>query len=46
MHKSSRYMGQPGYYSDTEFDCLQDVISFARAIEAEAVKRATTKPGA
>ncbi len=35
MHNSSR-MHQPGYYSDTEFDCLQDVITFARAIIAAA----------
>lgn len=34
LHKHSRYMGQPDYYSDTEFACLQDVIGFARAIES------------
>ena len=33
MHNYSR-MHQPGHYSDTEFDCLQDVIGFARAIES------------
>lgn len=33
LHCYSR-MVQPGYYSDTEFDCLQDVIGFARAIIA------------
>ncbi|MBB5610367.1 MULTISPECIES: hypothetical protein [unclassified Janthinobacterium] len=39
LHKYSRYMGQPGYYSDTEFSCLQDVIAFARAaIAAKAGK--------
>lgn len=36
LHKHSRYMGQPDYYSDTEFACLQDVIGFARAIIAAA----------
>ena len=30
MHNYSR-MHQPGHYSDTEFDCLQDVIGFVRA---------------
>lgn len=35
MHNYSR-MHQPGHYSDTEFDCLQDVIGFARAVISES----------
>jgi len=34
MHRSSRFMGGDTY-SDTEFACLQDVVSFARAVEAK-----------
>ena len=41
MHYYSR-MHQPGHYSDTEFDCLQDVIGFVRY----CIEFTLTNPGA